>query len=171
MELNTFPPSSTSVQWHIYLWMRFVSGSISFLPSLGSSGVRAPNCYKGRSLQWTLLLSIMPGTIHSPVYNNGCILEACIMHTVTKYNEYSCTVVVTSLNIFITLYYAVLNLYIHKYWKLEYSTSYSSSMLISKKIHTTNHQHNHSYNPSSITTQSLIIMVGWYWIYYHIALI
>lgn len=26
-----------------YLWMRLVRGSISFLPSLGSKGVRAPN--------------------------------------------------------------------------------------------------------------------------------
>lgn len=28
----------------LYLWMRLVRGSISFLPSLGSKGVRAPNC-------------------------------------------------------------------------------------------------------------------------------
>jgi len=29
--------------WEMYLWMRFVKGSMSFLPSRGSSGVSAPN--------------------------------------------------------------------------------------------------------------------------------
>ena len=34
----------TNMRKDTHLWMRLVSGSINFLPSLGSSGVKAPNC-------------------------------------------------------------------------------------------------------------------------------
>jgi hypothetical protein len=35
-----------------YLWIRLVRGSISFLPSLGSRGVRAPNCGDKKVRAW-----------------------------------------------------------------------------------------------------------------------